>query len=224
MWCFTLTTILSYDLTVCLGQVMFEYNLYPFFPIIAGKAHTLFIAIITKWCFCWCCLMMRVLLTFLRRSPLYVGITISTDTDPATSCFAQLLQYSQNILKLLAFKYFLNEVLLKTECTKVMLISWFVWIECITSFSKFSFLISFFKWFPSNFNFIGKTVPFPSTDIMILKESYWNSSLEVSLWTLKDRSISKYLQKIFTNWFVYWSFMIDKRKPFDFWIREAQTN
>ena len=37
MWCFTLSTFLSNDWNVRLGQVMFEYNLYPFFSIIAGK-------------------------------------------------------------------------------------------------------------------------------------------------------------------------------------------
>ena len=54
-------------------------------------------------------------------SPLYVHITLATDTDVAASCFAQLLQYSQNILKLLAFKSFLNDVLLREECSKAML-------------------------------------------------------------------------------------------------------
>ena len=36
-----------------------------------------------------------------------------------------------------------------------------------------------------------------------------------------------YLQifaKLFTNWFVSWYLMIDKRELFVFWIRESQTN
>ena len=52
----------------------------------------------------------------------YVHIILATNTKAAASRFEQLLQYSQNILKLLAFKCFLNDVLLETECSKVMLI------------------------------------------------------------------------------------------------------
>ena len=37
MWCFTLSTFLSNDWTFRLGQVMFEYNLYPIFSVIVGK-------------------------------------------------------------------------------------------------------------------------------------------------------------------------------------------
>ena len=121
---------------------MFEYNLYQLFFYYFWQntyIKRFFITIIIKWCFCWCCLMMRVLLSFLLQSPLCVRVNLSTDTNPATSCFAQLLQYSQNILKVLAFKYFVNNVLLETERTKVMLIWRLVSIECITSFSKFSF-------------------------------------------------------------------------------------
>ena len=55
-------------------------------------------------------------------SHLYVHITLATDSEAAASCFPQLLQYSQNILKLLALKYFLNDVLLETEFSEVMLI------------------------------------------------------------------------------------------------------
>ena len=94
----------------------------------------------------------------------------------------------------------------------------------LNALSKFSFLVSFFELYPSNFNFIEKTVPFPYTDIMIIKQSYWNWSFKVSLWALIDNSFWKYSQKIFANWFVYWSFGIDRRKQRAFWIRESQTN
>ena len=70
--------------------------------------------------------MMRVLLSLYLKaeftSHLYVHITLATDSEAAASCFPQLLQYSQNILKLLALKYFLNDVLLETEFSEVMLI------------------------------------------------------------------------------------------------------
>ena len=55
-------------------------------------------------------------------SHMYVHITLAIGTEAAASCFPQLLQYSQNILKLLAFKSFLNDVLPETEFSEVMLI------------------------------------------------------------------------------------------------------
>ena len=54
-------------------------------------------------------------------SPLYIHTTLTTDTKAVAVCLAQLLQYSQNILILLAFKCFLNYVLVETECSEVML-------------------------------------------------------------------------------------------------------
>ena len=51
------------------------------------------------------------------------------------------------------------------EWWEVMLLWWFVWIKFIKSFLKFSFLIFLFKWIP--FKFIGKTVPFHSTDVTV---------------------------------------------------------
>ena len=55
-------------------------------------------------------------------SHMYIHITLAIDTEAAASCFAQLLHYFQNILKLLAFKSFLNDVLPETEFSEVMLI------------------------------------------------------------------------------------------------------
>ena len=51
------------------------------------------------------------------------------------------------MLKRLLFKEFLNELLLETELSEVMLIWWYVSIKLIRSFSKFSFLMSLFKRF-----------------------------------------------------------------------------
>ena len=48
----------------------------------------------------------------------------------------------------LAFKWLLNELLLETKWSEVMLIWWFVSIKFIRPFLKFSFLICFFKRFP----------------------------------------------------------------------------
>ena len=55
-------------------------------------------------------------------------------------------------------------------------------------------------------------------------ESYWNWSFEVSFWTLMNSSTCKYSPKVFANWFVNWSFMIDKKEGFVFWIRASQSN
>ena len=62
-------------------------------------------------------------------SHLYIHVTLVIDTETATSYFAQLLQYSQNIFKLLASKCFLNDVLLESEYSEIMLILWFVSIK-----------------------------------------------------------------------------------------------
>ena len=70
--------------------------------------------------------MMRAFLRFPLKvnshPPLYVHITLATDTEAAALPFTQLLRYCQDILKLLAFKRFLNDVLLEIECSEVMLI------------------------------------------------------------------------------------------------------
>ena len=51
----------------------------------------------------------------------------------------------KNMLKPLVFKWLLNELLLETKWSEVMLIWWFVSIKFIRPFLKFSFLICFFK-------------------------------------------------------------------------------
>ena len=53
------------------------------------------------------------------------GVSADTVDDEGFLSFLlklSLHQYSQNILKLLAFKCFLNDVLLEAECSKVLLI------------------------------------------------------------------------------------------------------
>ena len=51
-------------------------------------------------------------------SPFYVHITLATDTEAELLVTAAI----KNILKYLAFKWLLNQSLLETECSKVMLI------------------------------------------------------------------------------------------------------
>ena len=75
---------------------------------------------------------------------------------------------AKNMLKLLAFKWLLNKLSLETEWSEVMLIWRFVSIRFINSFLKLCYLISLFNDFPCNFNFTGKTVLFPSTDIIMV--------------------------------------------------------
>ena len=75
---------------------------------------------------------------------------------------------AKNMLKLLAFKWLLKKLSLETEWSEVMLIWRFVSIRFINSFLKLCYLISLFNDFPCNFNFTGKTVLFPSTDIIMV--------------------------------------------------------
>ena len=126
--------IVELGLQVMFGQVMFgtwadlmfEYNLYPiFFYIIASK--TLYT------------LRVSLLLSSSNNvsadtvddegsfelpskaeftSQLYVQITLATDTDATASYFAQLLQSSQNILKLLVCECFLKDVLLEQNAQR----------------------------------------------------------------------------------------------------------
>ena len=84
-----------------------------------------------------------------------------------TSPLQQTLKWNQrashnyysatNMLKLLAFKWLLNELLRETKLSEVILILWFVSVKFIRPILKFSFLICFFSNdSPCNFNYIGK--------------------------------------------------------------------
>ena len=54
---------------------------------------------------------------------------------------------AKNILKLMAFKIFLNHLFLEIECLEVKLICWSLSFQFIRSFLKFLFVISLVKWF-----------------------------------------------------------------------------
>ena len=106
-------------------------------------------------------LVLRLLFSFLVKLNSYHSYTF-------TSPFQQTLKekhsashdcYSvKNILKVLAFKWLLNELLLGIEWSEVTLIWWFASIKFIKSFLKFSFLI--FKLFSFQFQFHWKNCPF----------------------------------------------------------------
>ena len=70
----------------------------------------------------------------------------------------------KNMLKFLALKLFLKELLLETEWSEIMLIWWFVSVKFIRSFLKFSFKYIPLNYSPWNFNFTRKIVPFASTE------------------------------------------------------------
>ena len=128
---------------------MFEYNLYLIFFYYCWQnliyIKTFFTTIIITWLVCWYRWWWQV---FLRLSS-YQFSSKAEFTSPFFishhSCSRHWRSriavgtttwhnYPQNILKLLAFKCFLNDVLLEIECSKVMLICWFVSITCIKSF------------------------------------------------------------------------------------------
>ena len=75
----------------------------------------------------------------------------------------------KSMLKLLAFKWLLNELLLETEWSELMFIWWFVSIKFIRSFLKFSFCNAFLTISLVISTWFGKTVPFRSTGIIQFK-------------------------------------------------------
>ena len=70
--------------------------------------------------------------------------------------FFSVFYWSWIHITLLAFKKLLNVLLLETEWSEVLL----MWWSFLNSLSNI-----FIQTIPCNFNFIGKTVPFPSKDI-----------------------------------------------------------
>ena len=95
--------------------------------------------------------MVRVLFSFLLNLNYYRHYTFISplqetlkQNHPAShNCYSV-----KNMLKLLAFKWLLNVLLLETEWSDVMLIWWFVSLKFIRSFLKKIFLICFFKRLP----------------------------------------------------------------------------
>ena len=69
--------------------------------------------------------------------------TLKQNQSASHNCYSV-----KKMLKLLAFKWLLSELLLEKKLSEVMLIWWFGSIKFIRPFLKFSFLICFFKRFP----------------------------------------------------------------------------
>ena len=112
-------------------------------------------------------LMIRVLFTFLLKLNSHHPYTFTPHLQQTLKQNHRALHNFyrvKNMLKLLAFKWPLNKLLLEKEWSEFMLIWWFVSIRFIKSFLKFSWLISLFK----QFSFTEKTVHFPSTDIIMV--------------------------------------------------------
>ena len=93
-------------------------------------------------------LIIRLLFKFLLKLNSYHPHTF---TSPLQHALKQIHRAShncycvKNLLKLLTFKWLLNELLLETEWSEVMLIWWFVSIKFIRSFLKFFFFNIFIQ-------------------------------------------------------------------------------
>ena len=90
-------------------------------------------------------LMMKFLFSFILKLNSHHPYTFTSplqQTLKQNHCSSHNCYSVKNRLKLLAFKRVLNELLLETEWSEVMLIWWFVSIKLIRFFMKFSFLIS----------------------------------------------------------------------------------
>ena len=115
-------------------------------------------------------LLLTVLSNFERGAPLKDSAFwwVACLTHKVLSSVYSLVQGLAYPIHLLAFKWLLNVLLLETEWLEVMLIWWFVSIKLIRSFLKYLFIMSLFKWSPGNLIFTGKTIPYPSTDIIMV--------------------------------------------------------
>ena len=108
-------------------------------------------------------LMVRVLSSFLLKLNSYhphkftspLQQTLKQNNRASHNCYSV-----KNMLKLLAFKWLLNELLLETEWSEAILIWRFVSIKFIRTFLKFSFLVFLFKWFPMKFQLHWRTCLF----------------------------------------------------------------
>ena len=117
--------------------------------IMFTSSKSFFFTITIKWCFCWYCSWCGFFSVF-TWSWIYITIkfisplqqTLTQNHRSSHKCYSVKI-----MLKLVAFKWLLNELLVKTEWSDVMLIWWFVWIKLIRSFLKVSFLICLFKRF-----------------------------------------------------------------------------
>ena len=119
-------------------------------------------------------LMMRVLFSFLLKlnpQHLYTFTSPLQQTQEQNHRALRNCYIVKNMLKLLAFKWLLFELLLETE---LRLILWFSPIKLIGSFLKFKVKVFniFIQTIPLQLHlkniYIYRNVPFPSTDVMMV--------------------------------------------------------
>ena len=79
---------------------------------------------------------------------LYTFTSLLQQTLKQNQCASHNCYSVKNMLKLLAFKWLLKELLLETKLSEVMLIWWFVSVKSIRPFLKFSFFNMFFQMIP----------------------------------------------------------------------------
>ena len=116
-------------------------------------------------------LMMKVLLRFLLKLDDEGSFAFSLKAEftlplqqklKQNHCTLQNCYSDKSILRLLAFKWLYNQLLVEAECSEVVLIWWFAPVKSIRSFFlNLSFWYRYSNNYPSSFNFTGKTVPFP---------------------------------------------------------------
>ena len=75
-------------------------------------------------------------------------------------CTLQNCYSDKSMLRLLAFKWLYNQLLVEAECSEVVLIWWFAPVKWIRFFFKFTFLISLFKQLSFQFQLYWKNCPF----------------------------------------------------------------
>ena len=170
MWCFKLSKSLSnedhfqyFTEQLLLEQVILGYILYPiyssFLPRTCTYTKSFFIIVMIEWCFYWYCWWWEFFSVF-SWSWIYITLTCSHHPCNRQWSITTVLRTTDSvkkILKLLALKWLLNKLLFKTELLGVMLIWWFASIKFLNENDS-----------PCNFNFTGKTIPFSSTDIIMV--------------------------------------------------------
>ena len=107
--------------------------------------------------------MMRVLLSFSFKlnSHHLCNRNWSSIFSPRTT--ATVLNHAKTLRIQMAFKR-----VIEIERSEVMLIWWFFSIKSIRCFQNSLFKYLYSKMSPSNFKFTGKTVPFPTTNIIMI--------------------------------------------------------
>ena len=114
-------------------------------------------------------LMMKVLLRFLLKLDDEGSFAFSLKAEftlplhqklKQNHCTLQNCYSDKSMLRLLAFKWLYNQLLVEAECSEVVLIWWFAPVKSIRFFFKFTFLISLFKQLSFQFQLYWKNCHF----------------------------------------------------------------